>query len=92
MKRHRGVPNSFSGSQWAPMVRPFLTPVVATAYALAFWRLGVDLNWTGDFFIGKGLFSRWQVWMALAATAQMAASRMGRAAPAGEEDQPPAGA
>ena len=84
--------NYRSSADWMPIVRQLMTPAAATAYALAFWRLGVDLNWTSDFIIGKGLFSRWQVWLALAAATQLAASRIDRARGAGGADQPPAGA
>lgn len=47
-----------------------------TGYAFALWRLGADLKWTGDFFIPDGMFSRWQVWLALAVATQAAAHRL----------------
>jgi hypothetical protein len=56
-----------------------LSPVAATIYAIAFWRFAADLNWSGEFFISKGLFSRWQVWAALGAAVQIAAHQVGRA-------------
>jgi hypothetical protein len=31
---------------------------------LAFWRIGSDLGWMGDFVFHAGLASRWQVWAA----------------------------
>ena len=43
-----------------------LWPAVLMAYVLAFWRLGADLGVTGRFAIGQGIFSHWQVWLALA--------------------------
>lgn len=36
------------------------------ALSLGLWRLAGDLNLAGHFFIGQGLFSHWQVWIALA--------------------------
>ena len=92
MMHRRGGWNFRTTFDWIPVVRQFMTPVAATAYALAFWRLGVDLNWTSDFFIGGGLFSRWQVWLAMAALMQLAASRIDRSRGTGGANQPPAGA
>jgi hypothetical protein len=61
---------------FAPMLAYLLTPVAMAGYALALWRLGADMDWTGDFFISDGLLSRWQVWLAFAAATQMAAHRL----------------
>ena len=52
----------------------FLRPATLTLAVLAFWRLSSDLGWTGDFFVSTGIFSHWQVWVALAIAAH-AASR-----------------
>ena len=43
-----------------------LTPVAAIALVLGMWRFGTDLGWTEDFVISNGLFSHWQIWIALA--------------------------
>ena len=48
-----------------------LDPLALAALSLGLWRLGADLNWTGNFFIGDGLFSHWQVWMALAVSTKL---------------------
>ena len=40
--------------------------LAAAALTLGLWRLAGDLNLAGHFFIGDGLFSHWQVWIALA--------------------------
>jgi hypothetical protein len=48
-----------------------LTPVAAAAAALAAWRFGVDAGWTGAFFIAGGFLSHWQVWCALAISAEI---------------------
>jgi hypothetical protein len=50
-----------------------LTPVAVVAGALGAWRFGVDVGWTGTFFITKGLLSHWQVWCAFAITAEVCA-------------------
>ena len=42
-----------------------LTPVAASAAALAAWRFGVDTGWTSRFFIAGGFLSHWQVWVRL---------------------------
>lgn len=57
----------------ALVVSSLLTPVAVMAWALAFWRLAADLRWTGEFAIATGLFSHWQVWIALAIALQFAA-------------------
>jgi hypothetical protein len=55
-----------------------LIPASVAASACAFWRLGADLNWTGQFAISRGLFSHWQVWLAAAVLLQILASRLNR--------------
>lgn len=62
----------------APVVGTLLKPASAIAFVLAFWRLGADLNWTQEFVIADGLFSRWQVWMAMAIALQVTASHLNR--------------
>ena len=48
------------------------------ALALALWRLGYDLSWTKRFAIPDGLFSHWQLWMALAVLFQVIAAKLQR--------------
>ncbi len=55
----------------ADVVSFVLDPAALAAFSLGLWRLGADLNWTGSFFIGNGLFSHWQVWLALAVSAKL---------------------
>ena len=64
--------------RYAPVLGSLITPFALTGYVLAFWRLGADLNWLGEFFIKSGLFSRWQVWLALAIAVQMLANQLNR--------------
>jgi hypothetical protein len=69
-----------SPRMFAPVVSSLLTPVALVGYMLACWRLGADLNVTGEFFISQGLFSRWQVWLALAFVTQLGAKELNRRA------------
>jgi hypothetical protein len=50
-----------------------LTPVAATAGAIAAWRFGVEAGWTNTFFIAHGFLSHWQVWGLFAICAQACA-------------------
>lgn len=50
-----------------------LTPAAVIALVLGLWRVTADLGWTGEFLIAGGLFSHWQVWIALAVALQLAA-------------------
>ena len=59
-------------------VSAFLTPVAVIALAFGLWRLGMDVGWTEDFVISNGLFSHWQVWIALALALQALASTFSR--------------
>ena len=47
------------------MAATLLTPTALLTGILAGWRLGSDLGFAGDFFIEDGVFSHWQVWMAI---------------------------
>jgi hypothetical protein len=55
-----------------------LTPGAVMACALAFWRLAADVNVTAQFPIPSGLFSHWQVWLALAGSLQFCATVLNR--------------
>jgi hypothetical protein len=59
--------------QVALMTASLMTPIAVMAWALAGWRLAADLKWTGDFAIQSGIFSRWQVWVALGILVQFGA-------------------
>lgn len=65
--------------RYAAMLAYLLTPVALGGYVMAVWRLGADLNWLGEFFISKGLLSRWQVWLALAVATHAGAHYLNRA-------------
>jgi hypothetical protein len=54
----------------ALVVSALMTPVAVMAWALGFWRLAADMRWTGEFAIATGIFSHWQVWIAVAIALQ----------------------
>lgn len=59
--------------QAALVTSSLMTPVALMAFALGGWRIAADLKWTGDFAISEGLFSHWQVWIALGIAIQFCA-------------------
>ena len=67
----------------ASLTAALLTPAAAMSLVLGVWRLGADLNWTGEFVISSGLFSHWQVWIAMAGLLQTCASILNRYARGG---------
>jgi hypothetical protein len=58
-----------------------LTRVAAVAATLAAWRFGMDAGWTSSFFIAAGFLSHWQVWSAVAISAEVCAYCLRRGAP-----------
>jgi hypothetical protein len=72
----------------ASLTAALLTPAAAMSLVLGCWRLGADLNWTDEFVISTGLFSHWQVWIALAALLQVCASILNRYARGGRTATP----
>jgi hypothetical protein len=67
-----------------------LTPVAVIALVLGIWRFGTDIGWTEDFVISNGLFSHWQVWIALALALQALASTFSRREAVQENENPSA--
>lgn len=55
-----------------------LGPASVMAFVLGCWRLGADLNLTGQFAISHGIFSHWQVWLALGGAMQLASTFLSR--------------
>ena len=55
-----------------------LTPAAVMACVLVFWRLAADVNVTAQFPITNGLFSHWQVWLALGSSLQFCATLLNR--------------
>jgi hypothetical protein len=55
-----------------------LTPVCVMAYVLAFWRLAADLGMAREG-APQGVFSHWQLWIAIAAALQLTAKKLDQA-------------
>ena len=60
-------------------VAMLLSPAAVISLVLGIWRIGADLGWTDQFLISNGLFSHWQVWVALAIALQAVAATFSRA-------------
>ena len=48
-------------------VASLLAPSALMAFTISVWNLAAHLRWTADFFVSRGLFSHWQVWLFAAA-------------------------
>lgn len=64
--------------QVASFAAALLTPAAVMAFVLGVWRLASDLDFAGQFVISQGLFSHWQVWIAMAGLLQTCASILNR--------------
>ncbi|MBI1897804.1 MAG: hypothetical protein HYS04_14940 [Acidobacteria bacterium] len=67
-----------SSQKLALALSTLLVPASVAAYVLGCWRLGSDLNLTGEFAIRRGIFSHWQVWIALGAAMHILSFGLGR--------------
>jgi hypothetical protein len=63
--------------QVASAIGALLMPVALMAYVLGIWRLASDLGMAGEFAI-MGLFSHWQVWVAVAAAVHIVSASLNR--------------
>ena len=68
--------NARLGRDFASLLAVFLTPAAMLALVFGLWRVSADLGWTESFVISSGLFSHWQVWMALAIALKLTASSL----------------
>jgi hypothetical protein len=62
-------------------ISSLMVPAAVAAYTLGGWRIASDLEIARNFVIARGLFSHWQVWIALGAgihACAMSLSRYGR--------------
>ena len=64
------------GRQLPKILVALLTPAALVALAMGLWRLGTDLDWAGAFPISAGIFSHWQVWIALSIALKMLSSSL----------------
>lgn len=55
-----------------------LTPAAVMAAILGVWRICADIGLAGEFAISSGLFSHWQVWLAIAGVLQVLALALSR--------------
>jgi hypothetical protein len=60
------------------MLGHLLTPIAVLAGVMGVWRFGADPGWTRKFFLADGLFSRYQLWFAVAIAAQTSALILNR--------------
>jgi hypothetical protein len=63
--------------QVASAIGTLLMPAVLMAYVLGIWRLASDLGMAGEFAI-SGIFSHWQVWIALGAALHIGSASLNR--------------
>lgn len=75
------------GREVASLLASLLTPAAVIALVLCAWRLAADLAWAGAFVFDSGLFSHWQVWVAMAGLLQTCASFLDRYGRGGGEDE-----
>lgn len=59
-------------------IASLVTPATLLAFVLAFWRMSADLGFTSAFPITDGLFSHWQVWLAIAVCTQFFTTALNR--------------
>jgi len=55
-----------------------ITPAAVMALVLAAWRLAADLKITREFPIADGIYSHWQIWLALGVAMQFISSALNR--------------
>ena len=78
----------FTRRRFAVGVAAMLSPAAALVGVVGLWGVAADLNLAGGFAISGGFFSHWQVWLALAALLQGAASLLNRYAKHNEPAAP----
>src|ERR1700722_573367 len=61
----------------ASAIGTLLMPAVLMAYVLGLWRLASDMGMAGEFAI-SGIFSHWQVWIAVAALLHIGSASLNR--------------
>ncbi|MBV8706362.1 MAG: hypothetical protein JO182_15675 [Acidobacteriaceae bacterium] len=52
--------------QIALAVGSLLAPLALGAFTVSFWGFAAEFGWANGFFVTAGVFSHWQVWLALA--------------------------
>lgn len=64
-----------------------LIPASLMAYVMGFWRLASDMGMAGEFVV-TGLFSHWQVWLALAVFLHLGGSILNKYGRGGDFEVP----
>ncbi|HUA22170.1 MAG TPA: hypothetical protein VMB25_25675 [Bryobacteraceae bacterium] len=64
------------GQQLANILVALLAPAAGIALVMGLWRVSTDIGWAGAFLISGGLFSHWQVWIALSAALKLVSSSL----------------
>jgi hypothetical protein len=77
-RRRRGKPDDEPARKVALGLSSLMAPAAVAAYALGGWRIASDLELARSFAIPRGLFSHWQVWVAVGAGIQAFATTLGR--------------
>lgn len=62
-----------------------LTPAAVAAWILAVWRVAADLKWANGFAISTGVFSYWQVWLAMGLVLQLCSRMLNRYGKSGDQ-------
>lgn len=52
----------------AALIASLLAPSALMAFTITMWSFAAALHWTRDFFISRGLFSHWEMWLITAAS------------------------
>ncbi len=65
-----------ASAEAADVLVALVIPASLIAMVLGLWRLTADVGWTQTFPISTGLFSHWQVWIALAIALKFGASAL----------------
>jgi len=67
-----------AGAPWKTRIAACLKIIGTVSIVASLWIIAAGLSWAGAFVLQIGLFSHWQVWMALGVAAQLTAFRLNR--------------
>ena len=67
------LPGEPSFQTLALALSSLLGPCSLIAFTLTFWSIAADLRWMSNFFVSRGLFSHWQIWLVSAAVLLLSA-------------------
>ena len=90
IRLHRGRPirrRAGKNRELAVALGALLIPAALMAYVLSIWRLASDMGMAGTFAI-SGIFSHWQVWLAVGVALQACSYSLNRYARSGRMEVP----